>query len=316
MFQGSFKKHAKHAIPVYIILALIVAVASIISKDFSSSANISNVISRTAPIAIVAIGQTLVMLIGGINLSVGSMVSLSTIIMAQLTPDSDIGLIAGILICLLTGFLTGIINGLGIVRLKLPPMIMTLAMMAIIKGIALYIQPSPGGKVHYAFMSFLTKQFGFFNTPGVFIILFYLSIIFVLAATSFGRNIYATGGDIISARKIGVPVDRTIILTYALSGVLAATGGIFLSANIYSADPLVGDPYALDTVTAAILGGTLLSGGVGGVIGTLGGVFLISMMGNVFNMLGIFPYYQYIAKGLILVLALFLALITTKRGER
>ena len=315
MLQGSFKKHAKQAIPAYIILTIIIIVASVNSRDFASAYNISNVISQSAPIAIVAIGQSLVILIGGIDLSVGSVVSLSTIIMARFSPDSAIGLVIGILVCLIAGSLTGLANGFGIMRLNIAPMIMTLATMAAVKGVALYLQSAPGGKVHYGFMSFLTTKFGFFNTLGIFIVVFYFVIIFVLARTRFGRNIYATGGNIESARKIGVPVEKTYIMTYMLSGIFASVGGMFLSANMYSADPIVGDPYSLDTITAVILGGTLLTGGVGGVLGTLGGVFLISMIGNMLNMLGVFPYYQYIVKGLILVLALFIT-VFIKRKER
>jgi len=314
MFKGSFKKHSRVSIPAYVLLSVISIAAAIISPDFSRVGNISNVLAQVAPLAIVAVGQTLILILGATDLSSGSVVSFATVIMVKvsvavtngITNDSTVGLILAILLCLGMGALVGLINGLGIMRLNIPPMIMTLATGAIVKGIALYVQPSSGGMVNKAFAKFITRKFEPFNMLFIIVLITYALFVYLLAGTKWGRNIYAVGGSSVNATKNGISVERTQISAYTVAGMLSGLGGILLASRMFSADPLVGDTYSLDSITAVIVGGTLITGGTGGVIGTLGGVFLVAMMGNVLNMLEIFPYYQYIIKGLILIIALFI----------
>jgi ribose transport system permease protein len=314
MFQGSLIKHAKLAIPVYVILVLLLIVTSILSPTFRSIDNMTNVVSQVAPLAIVAIGQTIVLLLAGIDLSVGSIISLSTVIMALLSASGPFGLVGSILLCLLAGALIGLANGIGVVKFNIPPLIMTLSTMAIVKGIALYLLPAPGGMVSIEFMEFMTSSWGIFSTMGFIIILLYVVFFAFLTSTRTGRYIYAAGGEEGSAKKSGIPVEKVKVLGYILSGVLASVAGIVLSARIFSGDPVVGDAYSLDSIAAVVVGGTSLFGGIGGVLGTLAGAFLISMTNNVLNMLNIFAYFQYIIKGLILVLAL--VLFQLRRGRR
>ncbi len=306
MFHGSFGKHAQLALPVYIVLILLLIMTASISASFRTVDNFTNIISQFTPLAIAAIGQTLVLLLGGIDLSVGSVISFATVIMAMFSGSSPAGLVLSILIAIGVGILTGTINGLGIVTLNIPPLIMTLSTMSIIKGISLFLMPSPGGMVSVEFMEFVTQNWGIVSVMGLLVLILYGIFFMILTSTKTGRSIYATGGDLNSATKMGIPVLRTTIIGYGLSGVLAAVAGIILSARIFSGDPVVGDTYSMDSVAAAVVGGTSLFGGIGGIIGTLAGAVLLSLTNNILNMLNVFAYYQYIIKGVILVLALFL----------
>ncbi|MBN2981862.1 ABC transporter permease [Cohnella algarum] len=313
MLQGSLSKHAKLAIPVYALLFVLLAVTSLLSPTFRTTDNFVNIVAQVAPLAIVAIGQTIALLLGGIDLSVGSVVSFSTVVMALVSDQAGFGLPGSILLCLAAGAFVGLVNGIGIVRFRIPPLIMTLSTMTIVKGAALYLLPSPGGAVHMGFMEFMTDGWGIVTVAGVLIAILYVFFFVFLSSTRTGRYIYAAGGDEVHAQKSGVPVVRIQLTGYMLSGLLAAAGGIVLSARLFSGDPVVGDAYSLDSIAAAVVGGTSLFGGIGGIIGTLAGVFIISMTNNILNMLGIFAYYQYIVKGLILVAALFFFQLKRRR---
>lgn len=306
MLHGSVKHHLKLAIPVYVLLLVILVLTSIFSPSFRTIGNFNNVVSQMTPIAIVALGQTVVLLLAGIDLSVGSIVSLATVIMAIISGRSELGLAEGIILSLLTGLIIGWINGVGITKLNIPPLIMTLSTMAIVQGIALYLLPAPGGDVSEGFMELMTYVSGPFSTMGILVLLLYILFFVILASTRFGRFVYATGGEENLARKSGVPHHKIQIYGYMLSGAMAALGGIVLSARIFSGDPVIGTSYSMDSITAAIVGGTSLFGGIGGVVGTFAGVILLALTNNVLNMLGVFAYYQYIIKAIILVLSIFL----------
>jgi ribose transport system permease protein len=314
MFRGSILKHAKYSVPVYVILGILILITSIISPTFRSTDNFVNIITHMAPLAVVSIGQTIVLLLGGIDLSVGSVISLSTCIMALLSSSSTVGLLESILLCFAVGAVVGVINGLGVVKLKIPPLIMTLSTMAFIKGVSLYIMPSPGGSVPEGLVMAVENNWGIINISGIIIVILYIVAIYLLGYTKIGRYFYAIGADEVSAEKTGLPSAKVKITGYMLAGLFAAVAGILLSLTMASGDPVVGDTFSLDSVAAAVVGGTSLLGGIGGVFGTLAGSFLISIINNILNMLNIFAYYQYIIKGFILVLALALFQLKRRRS--
>lgn len=315
MLQGSFIKHAKLAIPVYLVLVALLVVTAIISPTFRTVDNTVNVISQFAPLAIAAIGQTIILLLGGIDLSVGSVVSFATVVMAIFSDISPAHLAGSILLALAAGVATGVVNGIGIVKFKIPPLIMTLATMSVLKGVSLFLMPAPGGMVAMGFADAFALSWGPVSVMGLSVLALYGIFFIMLSSTRTGRNMYAAGGDLANARKTGIPVTKVTILGYALSGLLAAVAGIVLAARIFSGDPIVGDAYSMDSIAAAVVGGTSLLGGIGGVIGSLAGALLISLTKNVLNMLNVFAYYQYIVKGVILVLALLL-FQTWGRGKK
>jgi ribose transport system permease protein len=240
-------------------------------------------------------------MMAGIDMSVGSVLSLSTVLMASLS--TTIGVLPAILVTLLAGLVAGALNGGGIVALRIPPLIMTISTGAIIQGISLLIMNKPGGRVDSSLL-FLGKTLGPISVSGILAILLYAIIFAVMHYTRLGRYWYATGGNPLHARQSGLPTQKLTIMSYAASGLFASIAGILLAVRIFSGDPVIGASYSMDSVAAAVVGGILLSGGIGTVAGTFAGAMVLSIINNILNMLKVFAYYQYIIKSLILILAL------------
>ena len=304
MFKGSIKKNLLQAVPAYVILLLMIFVASAFSADFSSYTNIKNIISQSTTLAIASIGQTFVLLLGGIDLSIGSTISLSTVILASVGSLPGFGIPAALSLAILCGALIGLVNGIGIVRFHIPPMIITLSTASIIKGISLLILPKPGGKISLHLLDFFTAKFGVLTVSSIIAISLYIVVFVVLHYTSYGREIYSAGNNALHAKQSGVATDRVTVVAYMISGMLAIVAGMVLSMRVFSGDALIGDGYSMDSVASAVIGGVSLLGGTGSVIGSLAGAFVLGMINNVMNMLKVFAYYQYIIKGAILVFAL------------
>lgn len=314
MLNGSVKKHLKQAVPAYVILVVIVVAIAIISPTFRKVGNIRNIIAQCSVLAIAAIAQANVLFIGGIDMSISSVISFSTIMVAMFSADSGLGLVGAIVLALAVGALTGLANGIGVVKFKIPAMIITISTQVLLKGICLILMPTSGGSVNTEFAAFLKTKLGVFNISAIFALLLFAAFFVFYHYTRFGRSIYAVGNGETVAAQSGIPVGKTIIGTYMLSGMIAALAGVVLSARIATGNPLVGDSYAMDSVAAAVVGGVSMNGGIGSVIGALAGAVIMSLINNVINNMGISPYYQYITKGLILVLSLLI--FQLKRRKR
>ena len=313
MLKGSVRKHLKQAVPSYVILAVIIIVVSFISPSFRKVGNIRNIIAQCAVLAIVSIAQTNVLLIGGIDMSVSSVISFGTISVAMFSSYSTLGLVGSSLLALAVGAVTGLINGIGVVRFRIPAMIITISTQALLKGICLVLMPKSGGKVDQAFASFLKMRFGVINVSAIIALVLYILFFILYHRTQFGRRIYAVGNGEIAAAQSGVPVKRTIILTYVISGLVSAVAGILLAARISTGNPLVGDTYAMNSVASAVVGGVSMNGGVGTVLGALSGSVIMSLINNVINNMDISPYYQYITRGLVLVVSLLIFQLRRRR---
>lgn len=310
---GSVKSHIKQAVPSLVIMLLMIVLASLVSDKFLRAANIRNILSQTTVLAITAAAQSLVLFIGGIDMSVSSVVSMSTIILALLSADSTAGLTGAIVLALAVGAVTGLVNGLGIVVFHIPAMIITISTQAFLKGICLILMPSSGGKVNAGFTALMKTKFGVFTLMAVLAVLLYLLFYLVLHYTDYGRKIYAIGNHAGYAEQSGIPVKKITVSVYVLAGVTAAFAGIILAARIATGNPLVGDSYAMDSVAAAVVGGISMNGGVGTVAGALFGSVILSLINNIMNNVGISPYYQYIIKGLLLMVSLMLFQIKRRR---
>lgn len=301
----SARYNLRSTIPIWVILVVTIGVVSVISEPFRSEINIGNVLAVMAPLMIVACAQCLVVLLGGIDLSVGSVMSLSTVVAASYTSFGG-SFAANVAIVLAIGLAVGLLNGVGVI-LGINPLIMTLSTLALAKGAALLVLSSPGGSLASTMNDLLS--FGIGLIPIVF---FVLAVVvaavlwYLLSATTAGRRIYATGSSTQNAAKSGIHWQRTTVLVYALSGLLAAVAGLALLERIFTGDPLSGDPYTLDSITAVVLGGVALTGGRGSILGVVAGAMLLALIDNLFNIFNIFSYYQYVAKGLILIVALLL----------
>lgn len=311
---GSVKKQVKQAFPSLVIVLIMIVLAAVISPSFRNAYNLRNIAAQVAVLAVVSVAQCYVLFIGGIDMSVSSVISASTIMVALYSKESVGTLILSVVLALGIGALTGLVNGIGVVKFQIPAMIITISTQAFLKGICLILMPSSGGKVNPGFVSFMKTRIGILNISVIFAMILYAIVFFVLHYTRFGRKVYAIGNGEKYAEQSGIKVKKNIVAVYILSGVIAAAAGVLLSARISTGNPLVGDNYAMDSVTAAVVGGVSMNGGIGSVVGAFFGAIILTLINNIMNNLGISPYYQYIAKGLILVLSLMVFQI--KRKER
>jgi len=299
-------KNLKLILPIYVIFLLIYLVASLISPTFFTLRNNINLFTRITPLVLIGIAQTFVILTGGIDLSVGAIIGLTNVVAVSLPfLNTPVNIIMWLLIPPLVGLVVGLINGVIIARGGFPPLIVTLATWVIWQGVSLFILPEPGGKISGGVASHVTgKLFNFIPIP-LLIIIFAIAIFhLVLRRTTFGRSVYAIGGNETIAFESGISCDRTKIWVYGLSGFLAGLVGLYLSAWMNSGDPLIGEPYILNSIAIAVIGGTSLVGGIGGVLGILGGAYIWQLLNNILNLMAVSTYYQYIAKGLIIIIAL------------
>ncbi|GAH72802.1 unnamed protein product, partial [marine sediment metagenome] len=258
------------------------------------------------PLIIAGIAQTFVILTGGIDLSIGGIIGLTNVIAATLPGvDTATNIIMWLFIPPVVGLALGLINGLIIAKGGFPPLIVTLATGAIWKGISLFILPVPGGSVSMAVAMGVTGNiFEVIPAPLIIFLFFVFLFHLILRRTSFGRSIYAIGGNEEIAYESGIVGQKIKIQVYGCSGLLGAFAGMFLSARMYSGDPLVGEPYILNSIAVAVIAGTSLAGGRGGIVGIIGGAYIFHLLNNILNLLAISTFYQYVAKGLVLIIAL------------
>ena len=301
-------------ITIVIFIVLLVALA-IFVPAFYQPANLLNVARQSSIVGVVAIGMTFVILTGGIDLSVGSILALSGVAMAMLINQGMVPGVA-ILIALLVGVATGIVNGIVVAVLKIQPFIATLASMVAITGLALRLTnggPQPFNNIGDVF-NFLESG-NVFGLPGPFLVFLIVAVIgiLVLRYLPFGRFLYAIGGSPEAARLTGVPTRRTLVMAYAVSGLTAALAGVMTASRLGVGAPTAGGLANLDAITAVVIGGTSLMGGTGGAAGTVFGALLLAVLSNLMNLIGISPFDQQIVKGVVIVLAVLLAMQATRK---
>ncbi|CAG9621188.1 ABC transporter permease subunit [Sutcliffiella rhizosphaerae] len=288
---------------VFIIFLVLLLIASFISDAFFTVNNLFNVLRQVSIVAIIAVGMTIVILTAGIDLSVGSVLALTGAIAAGAI-TAGLPFPIAIIICLLAGLLIGSINGLIVSKGKVPAFIATLAVMVIARGLTLvYTQGNPIviSDMGYRFLGsgrILGIPFPVILMLAIFAIMFW-----VLKHTTFGRNIYAVGGNEEAARLAGINVDRVKIGVYALTGFFASISALIYTSRLMSAQPNAGSMMELDAIAAVIIGGTRLTGGKGGVTGTLIGALIMGVLDNILNLANVSPFYQDIAKGLVILAA-------------
>jgi ribose transport system permease protein len=305
------RRHAPLLVVYGLLLALVVGASIYSPGGFLTERNIFNVLRQAAFLGTVAIGQTLVILTGGIDLSVGSIVKLSLLVSAMwmsvkegntwvAAPENTGVAIAG---TLALGALVGFIHALLITRLNIAPFIVTLGSYSILRGIAFAITTGPIGKATPAVLRVYDQRIG--PVP-ILVILFaalLLLTFFILRRTPFGRYIYAVGGNEQVARLSGIPVNRVKFGVYILCGLLAALTGLLSLSRYGVGDPVIGDGLELESITAVVLGGTSLFGGQGGVVGTFGGVLLLGLVTNLLVVLNVNQWIRDLIQGIIIVAA-------------
>lgn len=288
---------------VFIIFLVLLIIASFVSDAFFTINNLFNVLRQVSIVAIIAVGMTIVILTAGIDLSVGSVLAFTGAIAAGVI-SAGIPFPIAIIICLVVGLIMGSINGLIVSKGKVPAFIATLAVMVIARGMTLvYTQGNPIviSDAGYRFLGsgrILGVPFPVLLMIAIFAIMYW-----VLNHTTFGRNIYAVGGNEEAARLAGINVDRVKIGVYALTGFFASISALIYTSRLMSAQPNAGSMMELDAIAAVIIGGTRLTGGKGGVTGTLIGALIMGVLDNILNLANVSPFYKDIAKGLVILAA-------------
>lgn len=285
------------------LLLLLIIISVAVSESFLNPRNFPNIMRQSAALALVAIGQTIALLMGGIDISVGSTVSLVVVSMAALMRPTPESMIAATAAGLGIGAAVGLANGLAVTRLRLSPFMVTLATLSIVRGLALQLRQTPQATIPREFSPYFIDELWGIPIPFLIIIGATLLAWVLLRHTRFGRHLYAVGSNENATRLSGLATDRLKLKAYVLCGVMAAAGGVFVAARSRAGDPLIGDNFAFDSITAVVLGGTSLMGGVGSVWGTLAGVFIITILSNILNLTGVPSNYQFIIKGVLLILA-------------
>ncbi|MBZ4645516.1 MAG: ribose transport system permease protein [Petroclostridium sp.] len=284
-------------------LALMCIVISILSPVFLTANNLINVVMQSSINAIIAIGLTFVILTGGIDLSVGSIVALAGVIMAS-SLQAGHPLPVSLVIALVIGVLCGYINGFLITKGKLPPFIATLGMMSIARGLALvYTNGRPISGFSPAFRWFGTGTFLGIPSQIIMTVILYAIAYYILKYTRLGRYTYAIGGNEEATRLSGINVNRYKVVIYSISGLMAAIGSIVLTARLNSAQPIAGINYELDAIAATVIGGTSTVGGEGKITGTLIGALIMGVLRNGLNILNVSSYLQQVIIGAVIVIA-------------
>ena len=291
---------------IYIFLGFLFIFSSLISPAFLTVQNIKNILTSAAALGIVSIGQTMVILTGGggLDLSVASVMATVAVIVARNTAGQDALLLPVGLFCLLFGVLVGLVNGLLITKRKVQPFIATLGVMIVVQGLRfVYTGGAPKGSFPPILRFLGTGSVGPVPTSVISLAVLMALATIVLNKTVFGRQIYATGGNINTARLSGYNTDLIITVVYAISGFTAAIAGLYLAGWIGVADNWVGAGYEIDSIAAAVMGGASFAGGRGGIFGTIAGVLILVILYNLVLLLHLPIHIQFLVKGVAIILA-------------
>jgi ribose/xylose/arabinose/galactoside ABC-type transport system permease subunit len=311
-------------------IIILIVVLSLTQNNFLGKMNLSNLLRDTAPLMIMSAGMTMILLFGSIDLSMGAVCSVSNVLYVRLLLSFNeanggavsggtavwLGIVAG-LAAVAFGLLSGLALGFIHVKLKVPSFIASLGFMSLWQSVALLITQNPESikKVLWPAINWYKTSIGVVGLPLILAIIIILLIYCLTRFTALGKTIFAIGGNERATRIAGMPVDRTKILVFVMSGMLAALAGVFLAANLKSSSPSIGDPFTLKIVAACALGGTSLAGGKGSELGTILGVFTVALIENGMNFIGVDAYWQNVVFGAFVLLAIALTVDRHTRGQ-
>lgn len=299
-------KHSPLILPL-VGLIVVSAVMAVASDNFFSIANITNVLRQQSIIGILAIGMTFVILTGGIDLSVGAVMALCGTLGAGIMVNMGMPGVVGLLAMIVIGVLFGAFNGVLVAWGQMPAIIVTLATMLIARGLGLvYSGGYPISGMPSWISWFGVGRLGGVPVPIIIMVVLYAVAWVLLQRTSFGRHVYAVGGNETAARLSGVNTKRVKLYVFLISGFTSAMAAIVLSGRLMSGQPGAGVAFELDAIAMVVLGGAAISGGRGLIIGTLIGAVLLGIINNGLNLMGINPYLQDVIKGFIILLAIYI----------
>jgi len=286
-------------------------------STFPTVKNIFNILRQNASNLFLATGMTMVIILGGIELSVGSVIALSGCVAAGCVMNLGLPEVVAFLAAIGVGALVGMFNGFVICKTDIPPFIVTLASMNITKGIALvYTQGAPIRCMTDAFKFPGAGYVGPVPTPVILMVIIFIIAAFMINRTQLGRHIYAVGGNAQAAKFSGINVEKVKFIVYTYTGIMSGIAGVVVASRLYSGQPTAGDGAEMDAIAAVVVGGTSMSGGSGRLGGTLIGVLIIGVLNNGLNLLGVDSNWQYIVKGLVILLAVYVDWIRNKKAGR
>ena len=313
--QNGFVRYFKENMGTLIgLLAMCVILSLTTNGVFYSQRNLVNVLRQVSSNACLAFGMTFAIITGGIDLSVGSILALSGTLSAGFIAFNNMSVAQAVILAIVIGTALGLFNGFVIAKTTIPPFIVTLAMMQIARGAAyIYSNGQPIRAMFPDYQIIGTGWLGPIPYPVIYMVVFLIICVILLSKTRFGRHVYAVGGNDKAAIFSGVNVARTKILVYTMSGFLAAFTGVVLCARMASGQPTAGQAFEMDAIAATVLGGTSMSGGVGKIGSTFIGVLIIGVLNNGLNLLGLNSFWQQIAKGVVILLAVYVDMLKKRR---
>lgn len=300
---GWTRRRRSRDLAIWLVLLVEIVAWTLLSPDFLSVHNFTNVARQASLVGIVAVGMTFVMLTAGIDISVGSLTALAGILAAGVMTQVDSGLV-GIAVALSVGALSGVFAGGMITRFPVPPFIVTLAMLQMWQALTLLF--NNGGPIpikNPAFEWFGVGYIGPLPVPVVLMAVVYVIGSLVLTSTKFGRRTYAVGANLAAAEYAGIAVKRQIMSVYIISGFLCGIGAILIAGRLGTATPLAGQGLEFDVIAATVIGGTSLFGGEGTLVGTLAGVLIIAFLKNGLTLIAVSQFWQQLVIGLVILLA-------------
>lgn len=304
-FAGGETRLKRGDVVLVVLLAGTVLAGTWLAEAFYTERNFSNLLRQIVANGLVSLGMLIVILTGGIDLSVGSIVALGGVLFAGMA--DRVGIAPALAIAMAAGLAVGVVNGVVIARFRLQPFIVTLATMGIVRGFVYIYTETPIVPAHPDFRGIGATLVGPVSAGMIVMLLCYTLVWFFLNRTPPGRAIVAVGGNEEAVRLAGIPVPRTIALAYALSGLFSALSGAILVSRLGIAQPSLGIAYELDAIAACVIGGAVLGGGGGGAVGTFLGVLTLGLINNLLNLHGVKSYYQDIVKGSLILFAVLVA---------
>jgi len=292
---------------VWLVVILLYAVSGLFSPGMFQVSQVLNILQVAAFLGVVATGQTLALLTGGIDLSVAGVVTMANIVSTSIMAGRDGNMSMAVATCILLAATVGLINGLMITVIRVAPLIATLGMNSILFGAALvYTHGAPHGSISAGFAVFGQGHMTVFPVSTICWLTVALTIAWVTRQTVFGRQLYAVGANTTAARMMGVPVRRIVVIAYILSSVMAVLGGLLLTSYIGSPSLGIGDQFLLSSIAATIVGGTALTGGMGSVIGTIGGTLFITELNSFTTIVRVSTGTQFVLQGAVIALSVLL----------
>jgi ribose/xylose/arabinose/galactoside ABC-type transport system permease subunit len=285
-------------------LAALLLAGILTAPSFLDSYNLTSNIRAAAALGIVAMGQAMVMISGGVDLSVSSTITLTMILSAGLMAGRPAMILPAVLACLAAGLAMGLVNGLAVVKLRVVPFIATLGVMSVGRGVVLIISHGPVGAIAPQFRLLSRGSLGPIPSALIVAVVVFTAAALVMNRTRYGRHLFALGGGRETARLAGIRVQRVQFASYLVSGLCAAAAGLYLASRTGVGDPSVGPGFELDSIIAVLIGGIPFGGGRGNILGVIAGVLLLTVLGSLVNAWNLQTWYHQIARAVILLAAI------------